>query len=299
MAKFVISEWGKICILMGILLALVIIFSKCIKKKEGFTQQNEFLFKTGDDIYDDFYTSIYDQLVFNPIKNSYEVGEIINNTNPSSKSKILDVGCGTGHHVAELSTHNLEIIGIDISPSMIKQAKRAYPKNNFIVGNVMTETRFSYESFTDILCLYFTIYYLDNKRLFFENCMSWLMPGGYLYLHLVDRDKFDPILPPGNPLYIVSPQKYAKDRIMDTKVVFDDFVYTSKFNLVENEDRASFDEKFKFNDGKIRKHQHVMYMENTETIVAMAQQCGFVIHKILNLVQCAYEHQYVYVLVKP
>ena len=43
--------------------------------------------------------------------------------------------------------------------------------------------------------------------------MDWLMPGGYLIVHLVDRESFDPILPPGNPLYVVSPQKYAKERI--------------------------------------------------------------------------------------
>ena len=52
------------------------------------------------------------------------------------------------------------------------------------------------------------------------------MPGGYLIVHLVDRESFDPILPPGNPLYVVSPQKYAKERITKTKVHFNDFIYS-------------------------------------------------------------------------
>jgi hypothetical protein len=87
--------------------------------------------------------------------------------------------------------------------------------------------------------------------------MDWLMPGGYLIVHLVDRETFDPILPPGNPLYIVSPQKYAKERITKTKVNFNQFVYNADFKLNEGSNIAIFDEKFKFNDGKVRKQEHV------------------------------------------
>ena len=67
--------------------------------------------------------------------------------------------------------------------------------------------------------------------------MNWLMPGGKLIVHLVDRDKFDPILPPGNPLYIVSPQKYAKERITKTKITFNEFLYNSNFNFTTDRKR--------------------------------------------------------------
>ena len=81
--------------------------------------------------------------------------------------------------------------------------------------------------------------------------MKWLLPGGYLILHLVDRDNFDPILPPGNPLLYVSPQKYAKKRITTTKVKFDDFSYSADFSLNEKTNIATFNEKFKNDsDGK-------------------------------------------------
>jgi hypothetical protein len=127
--------------------------------------------------------------------------------------------------------------------------------------------------------------------------MEWLMPGGYLIIHLVDKQNFDPILPPGNPLYIVSPQKYAKKRITKTKVTFNDFVYQSNFDL--NGNIATFDEKFKFNDGKTRRQEQTLYMEDTEVILTIAQQCGFTLHSKIDLVKCAYEHQYLYVFVKP
>ena len=162
------------------------------------------------------------------------------------------------------------------------------------VGDALDNGLFKMNSLTHILCLYFTIYYFKDKRHFFDNAMDWLMPGGFLIVHLVDRETFDPILPPGNPLYIVSPQKYAKERITKTKVTFDDFVYNANFNLDENNNIATFEEKFKFNDGHTRKQEQKLYMEDTATIVNMAQDCGFILQGKIDMVKCAYENQYLY-----
>jgi SAM-dependent methyltransferase len=267
--------------------------------KEGMTNSEKILYKEGYDVYDDFYANIYDYLVYNSIKNDYEVGTIINNTVPSETSIIADIGCGTGHHAGNLAAKNLNVIGVDISPSMIKKAKEDYPSSNFIVGDAMDNRLFKMNYLTHILCLYFTIYFLKDKRHFFDNCMDWLMPGGFLIVHIVDRESFDPILPPGNPLYVVSPQKYAKERITKTQVTFNDFVYSANFNLDKDSDMATFDEKFKFNDGKLRKQQQKLYMEDSATIVNMAQDCGFIIQGKIDLVKCAYEHQYLYIFLKP
>ena len=126
------------------------------------------------------------------------------------------------------------------------------------------------------------------------------MPGGYLILHLVDRVNFDPILPPGNPLLYVSPQKYAKKRITQTSVKFTDFAYNANFDLDEQNNIAKFTEKFKNDkDGKIRKHEHTMYMPDLKEIVDEAQANGFIIQAIVDLVQCQYEYQYLYIFTKP
>ena len=291
---------GKIMLFIALLLILMVFF-KSINvphaTRENFEQRETFTFVKGPEIYDDFYANIYDHLVYNNVKTDYEIGEIINTTTPSSQSIILDVGCGTGHHVAKLNAKNLDVIGIDVSPAMIKAASEKYPTHNFQVGDALNSGQFAPSSFTHILCLYFTIYYFKDKRYFFDNCMEWLMPGGYLIIHLVNKEKFDPILPPGNPLYIVSPQKYAKKRITKTKVTFNDFVYQSNFDL--NGNIATFDEKFKFNDGKTRRQEQTLYMEDSEVILTIAQQCGFTLHSKIDLVKCAYEFQYLYVFVKP
>jgi SAM-dependent methyltransferase len=296
-----LSNFGKSLIFVAILLVIVIFFRNLIPVKEGMIDQTNFLFKQGNSVYDDFYADIYDYLVFNQVKNDYEVGTIVNSTIPDSKSVIADIGCGTGHHTNDLKTKGLEVIGIDISPSMIKKAKTNYPNfaKQFKVGDGLDGHLFKDNSLTHILCLYFTIYYMKDKMRFFYNCMNWLMPGGYLIVHLVDKYKFDPILPPGNPLYIVSPQKYAKDRITKTKVTFNDFIYNADFKMDNSNDVAIFDEKFKFNDGRVRKQEQHLYMEDLPTIVNMAQDAGFLVHAKIDLVKCAYEYQYLYVFIKP
>jgi SAM-dependent methyltransferase len=294
------SNFGKILIFVTIFLILIVLFKSINNtNKEGYEQNDSFLFKQGNAIYDDFYVDIYDHLVFNNLKNNYEIGEISNKTLANSSSIILDVGCGTGHHVDKLSQYNLDVIGIDISPSMVSKAKENYPNYKFLVGDVLEGSNFINNQFTHILCLYFTIYYFEDKMRFFNNCMDWLMPGGTLILHLVNREKFDPILPPGNPLYIVSPQKYSKERITKTKITFNDFVYSSNFELEAEKDIAIFHEKFKFNNGKVRKQEQKLYMNSENDIINMAQDAGFLIKGKIDLVNCAYEYQYLYVLVKP
>lgn len=301
-----LSNFGKILIFIALLFIIVVFFRSFNPVKEGMdnynidTTEKNFLFKKGNAVYDDFYANIYDYLVFSQVKNEYEIGVITNNTNLTEESIIADIGCGTGHHVANLASKNLDIIGIDISPSMIKKAKEEYPDfaSYFKVGDSLNGTLFNDNSLTHILCLYFTIYYIQDKMRFFNNCMNWLMPGGYLIVHLVDKYKFDPILPPGNPLYIVSPQKYAKERITKTKITFNDFIYNSNFKL-HNNDTASFEEKFKFNNGKVRKQEQILYMEDLPTIVNMVLDAGFVIHAKIDMIKCAYENQYLYVFYKP
>ena len=303
-----ISPWGKVLLFVILFFIVVLVFKRFNNglKKEGFEQSDSFLFKSKvEDIYDPFYADIYDSLVFNNLKNEYEVGEIINKTGATSQSVVLDVGSGTGHHVALLAAKGIDAIGMDISPSMVEQAQKNYPDYKFEVGDVTNMQQFQPQTFTMVTCLYFTLYYLKDKRAFFENCMQWLMPGGYLIVHVVNRELFDPILPPGNPLLLVSPQRYAKKRITNTSVKFNDFTYKADFEIPETGDArddklVKFTEKFK-NDknGNSRKNEHTLYMESEGKIVQMAEETGFIVHSKIDLLHCQYEYQYLYVFVKP
>lgn len=295
---FKLSNWGKLTLIALFLIIVVSIFKR--EPSEGFQQSQQFLEKKGNEIYDDFYVDIYDYLVYNEIKDDYEIGEIVNKTHATEKSLILDVGCGTGHHVGEMTKHKLNAIGIDVSPSMISRAKENYPSSNFLVKNILDTKAFPFNHFTHITCFYFTIYYFKDKKIFFQNCMNFLKPGGYLVIHLVNRKKFDPILPPGNPLIAISPQRYATERITVTKIKFNDFEYDANFNLDENKNVATFTEKFKNDsDSKVRKQEHVFYMETQEDILGQAKDAGFILDSKIDLIKVSYEYQYLYILIKP
>ncbi len=295
------STWGKI-LLFILLLLVVVSFMKVLKpKREGFEQMEQLLIKKDNAVFDKFYANVYDDLVFNNIKDEYEIGEIINELGPTERSIIVDIGSGTGHHVAKLSSRGFKNVeGVDISPEMVKKAKENYPDQKYSVGDATNSSLFKPDSVTHILCFYFTIYYMKDKNQFFQNCMKWLMPGGYLVVHVVDREMFDPILPPGNPLIVISPQRYAKERITHTKVSFDDMDYYSNFILDAPHNLAKFEEKFtNKEDGRVRKNEQTLYMESEADINNMAQNAGFILQGKIDLIHCYYEYQYLYIFQKP
>lgn len=293
-----IPTMGKIALVLAILL-LISMLAFTHKTKEGFTQSTEFLLKEGPEIYDSFYASVYDALVFNEIKNDYEIGEIMNSTSPDNESIILDIGSGTGHHVGRLNEAGYDAFGLENSKAMIEEAKVNYPKSTFKQGDAIDTMVIPADSVTHILCLNMTIYSIHDKRRFFQNCMSWLMHGGYLALHLVNRDRFDPILPAGNPFDLISVQDYSKERLTETRVKFKDFEYKGQFEIYPN-DLAMYKEIF-IDDKtkKVRQNSHTYYMETQKKILEMAKDAGFIVVSQIDMMNAGYDYQYIYILQKP
>ena len=79
------STWGKVLFFASLLIISMFVLSKFNKMREGFEQSDQFLLKSGTDVYDAFYADIYDYLVFSNQKDDYEIGEIVNKTTPTSE----------------------------------------------------------------------------------------------------------------------------------------------------------------------------------------------------------------------
>lgn len=267
-------------------------------KRESFKSRNEFTIRRGQDVYDDFYVDVYDSLLYDEIRNNYEIGRLIENTSPSQQSIIADIGSTTGHTVGSLTKMGYNIIGVDPSKSMVQRARKNYPDAKFEHRDINKALTFEPASLTHITCFYFTIYIIKNKRMFFENCMRWLMPGGYLVIHLVNRDKFDPILPVGNVLVGIDPQKYSKKRITSTAASFDNHDYTAKFDL-KGDDAYLFETFKSKSDGSVRKNEHQLYMPTQSSVLAMARDAGFIMVSEHEMKSCQHDNQYIYVLQKP
>ena len=295
------SIWVKI--LVGIILIIIIYLSFDLgpERKESFISTNEtFVYKKGDKIYDSFYANIYDLLVYNQVKNDYEFSEFKDKTAPTTTSVILDIGSGTGHHVNKMVKKGYTAQGIDKSKAMVDIARKKFPKCTFDLGDVMDTLLYSPSTFTHITCFYFTLYYIKDKYTFFKNCYTWLMPGGYLMIHLVDRTKFNPILEAGDPLTLISPQKYAPRRITSTYVTFNDYDYKSNFRLDDVNDKAYMEEFFvDKTKEKAMKNEHELYMPTQKVILNQAKRAGFILNAKMDMVDVEYEYQYLYVLQKP
>lgn len=297
----------KIVLFFIILLTFKLLFTN--RKVEGLTGKNSIIKYSGSDVFNKEYVNIYDDLVYCKEKNVYEINIVNTNKKLTKKSSVLDIGCGTGHHVNLLTEKSNTTLGIDISPEMIKKSQSNYPKCNFKVSNVLKTMEFSQGTFTHITCFYFTIYYIKDKEEFFKNCFYWLKPGGILVVHLVNIHKFDPILPPSNPLKFFTPQRYVKNRITTSEVIFNnlnyksDFILDKKININQNKlnaPNAIFKEKIKNNkSNKVVLNEHEMYMISQKNIVNIAQNTGFSVKSIDNMDEIQYNDNYLYTFIKP
>lgn len=61
--------------------------------------------------------------------------DVIELLNPQAGERILDLGCGTGHLTNQIAARGAEILGIDASPDMIAEAKKAYPDLRFEISD--------------------------------------------------------------------------------------------------------------------------------------------------------------------
>jgi hypothetical protein len=143
-----------------------------------------------------------------------------------------------------------------------------------------------------------TIYEFDNKREFFNNSYFWLKSGGYLVLHLVDKNKFDTIIPGGKPSLLSNPQSYTEKRIKDTIIDFIDFEYKATYDF--NNSQVTLKETF--TDGltkNIRQNEFRLYMDETKDILILAVNAGFLVKGYATYKELGDENQYIYILERP
>lgn len=104
--------------------------------------------------------------------------------------KIVDFGCGTGMQLSLLNKNGFDAIGIDISPLMIKAAKR---KNiNCILGDI-SNTPFP-SSYFDCLNISFVLHpnNFENRNKILEEMKRIIKKDGLLILtdYCIPRKKF-------------------------------------------------------------------------------------------------------------
>ncbi len=93
---------------------------------------------------------------------------------------VLDLACGTGELEKRLSRHGIKFTGVDISPGMIKFARRKFPRGKFVVADA-AKVRLDREY--DLVLLLFDsanhMRSLAHLEATMSNARRHLKPGGY------------------------------------------------------------------------------------------------------------------------
>ena len=81
------------------------------------------------------------------------------------KENCLDIGCGTGELTGKLKKYCQNVVGIDISPKMIEEAKRRHSKDDieFIKANIEGYLSTTQKTF-DVVISIATFHHLDMER---------------------------------------------------------------------------------------------------------------------------------------
>ena len=272
--------------------------------KEHFSNPKENVTKVSpQNIYDRFYANVYDELFDSDMKNEFEcmlLNKDFISKNEKKKIKILDIGCGTGQHMKILNRYGYNMTGLDISKYMIKSAKKKLKSKNinFKLGDYHNTKLFKRREFSHILCLFFTIAYCKNLELFFKNINYWLTPNGFIFIHVVNRDKFDPVLERSSSLIpFFDPQRYSNKRNTKTKLHFTNFTYESDWNF---DDKVTvFSEDFQFKDEPYsRTNKHIFKFYKQKEIINMAVKNGFKLVKVIDEFTIGFNYNYILCLQK-
>ena len=304
--KFILSpknSWLVIAIVLLVLL-LILQFSRKTVKYEGFQQKEPFTIQRGCNVYDDFYSEIHDRLYDTESRSEKEAIEIVNATQPDKEhSYFLDIGCGTGCLVAALKRRGFKAVGVDNSTAMIETGKERHKHGSDIQpGDAMDPMLFERGIFSHILCMDRTIYEIPDKVAFFRNCKHWLQPGGYLILHLLEPDKFNAIVPLGQPKGLLKDavdELKTKDgkRVTDTAIDFIDFKYKSAYDFSELNKNGKVVQTETFTDtasNKVRQNERTLNMEIPSLVLEETRYCGFLM--MGEFMSNEDKHQKVYIL---
>lgn len=304
--KFLISKKNGWLIIAIALLILLVILQSARKsvKYEGFQQKEQFSIQRDANAYDEFYSEIYDKLYKTESRSEKEAVEIIGAIQPDKESSVfLDIGCGTGCLVNALKSRGYNAIGVDKSKAMIETGKERQPDSNASMkcGDATDPMLFERGVFSHILCMDRTIYEIEDKVAFFRNCKHWLQPGGYLILHLVEPEKFNAVVPLGQPNGLSNPDTLLKTadgkRVTDTAIDFIDFKYNSKYDFSQLGVDGKVTQIEKFTDAtsnKVRQNERTMFMSAPNSILEEARYCGFLMHG--EFVSTKDSNQKVYIL---
>ena len=288
-------------IFLAVLIFLMYSITLWYSSIEGFEDGGSIVYEDSKDIYDSTYASIYD-LLWRPNEQlKYEqvsIHDLALAERPISSVHVLDMCCGTAPNACYFKTLGVDYVGVDTSDAMLKKARDNCPTAKFQNGDITQVQLFPPKSMTTCILTGFSIYEFRNPKIISDNAYQWLQPDGFFVVHMVDPDKFDPMLDLAAPFAAFSLQKYSIDRQKKSTVYFDKFKYIGNFDKEKDNDSASYNETLVYYDksdnggNKYRENKRYLTMPSKERLMDIIKTSGFRHVETVDLVRCGKEYQY-------
>ncbi|MBT4482497.1 MAG: class I SAM-dependent methyltransferase [Candidatus Latescibacteria bacterium] len=159
-------------------------------------------------------------------------------------SRILDIGCGTGHYIGRFAEQGHFSTGVDIDKSMIEYATNSYPQAAFLNLDMLNIHSVN-ESFNLIYSIGNVVSYLSqNQSLKFLNSVyNALAQGGVWIFQTVNWDN---ILK--NQEYVF-PVIYRQNR---------DIKFSRRYNKI-SEHKINFQTALEYDNQKVFEDSHTLY----------------------------------------
>ncbi|WP_231115966.1 class I SAM-dependent methyltransferase [Motilibacter rhizosphaerae] len=100
----------------------------------------------------------------------------------AGEGPLADVGCGPGHVAAHLAALGAPVVGVDLSPAMVAEARRRHPGLSFAVGSLL-DLAVADAGWSGAVCVYAVIH-LDRaeRAAAYAELARAVAPGGRLLL---------------------------------------------------------------------------------------------------------------------
>lgn len=129
---------------------------------------------------------------------------------PAAGESILDIAAGTGTSSAALLRSGARVTALDLSPGMIAEGRKRYPKVNFVEGDA-TKLPFGDNEF-DAVTISFGLRNVEEPRIALSEMYRVLKPGGRLVICEFSRPPIA-IMRAGYNIYLTKVMPIIADRL--------------------------------------------------------------------------------------
>lgn len=258
--------------------------------------------------YDDYYVERIDQAYYPEGKNICRCSDLYKSAflrlYPREKTRTLLVGANTGRFLDALTGVCPEVTGLVRYPKLKDVAQRIAPKSRVMIGEAAADPDlFPTSTFTHVIFEDRSLYEFNDhnqRKVAIQNAIKWLEPGGRLVLRVVDREKFDPMIPTAVPIRGLNIQNYLSQRKQDSKVFFrDGSRIETNFTPIPSEDRAVFREDLYDKTGSLTRTQiHRWSIPQKDAIIEEVSRMGVEHDQSVSLAPCTSPHESYEIFVK-